>query len=48
MKEAVYAYLKTIPAGKVVTYGQLAAAVKCSKTNGSYILSKRDTCHLMA
>ena len=27
MKDAVYAYLKTIPAGKVVTYGQLAAAV---------------------
>ena len=27
MKHAVYAYLKTIPAGKVATYGQVAAAV---------------------
>ena len=27
MKDAVYAYLKTIPAGNVVTYGQVAAAV---------------------
>ena len=27
MKNAVYAYLKTIPAGKVATYGQVAAAV---------------------
>ena len=24
MKEAVYAYLKTIPKGKVTTYGQIA------------------------
>ena len=25
MKEKVYAFLKTIPKGKVVTYGQIAA-----------------------
>ena len=25
MKDKVYAYLKTIPCGKVVTYGQIAA-----------------------
>lgn len=27
MKEKVYAYLKTIPKGKVTTYGQIAAAL---------------------
>lgn len=45
MKEKVYAYLKTIPKGKVVTYGQIArdlGNVHFSRTVGNILHDNPD------
>ena len=47
MKEKVYAFLKTIPKGKVVTYGQIAAHLgnkHLSRAVGNILHNNPDPC----
>lgn len=49
MKESVYAYLRTVPRGKVVTYGQIAAAVgrpRAARAVGKILHANPDPAHI--